>query len=187
MDPIVVQVTHVLSLLALGAGIGVLALGAALLARRLGFHSSPLKTLLDRAGKYALPLGFMVAAGGTLASLFYSNIAGFPPCPLCWWQRIFLYPQVIILGIAFIVRDVRAWRYVAALAICGAAVSVYHTYIQFGGEPLVPCGAGAATNQCAQLFFLEFGYITIPTMALTSFLLTIALMAAYKVTHNTNQ
>ena len=140
---------------------------------------------MSTAGAFALLGGFVIALGGVAASIFYSNMANFLPCTLCWWQRIFLYPQVLILGIAFMRRDARAWIYSMALSICGAAIALYHTYLQFGGSPLVPCGADAAASQCAQRYFLEFGYVTIPTMALTAFIVIIVLMVAHRMTHIT--
>jgi disulfide bond formation protein DsbB len=108
------------------------------------------------------------------SSLFYSEIAGFAPCLLCWWQRIFLYPQAIILFIALFKKDWRVRKYAIALSGLGSLVSIYHTYIQFGGESLAPCPVGGVS--CQIVYFVEYGYVTIPTMALTAFGLIILLM-----------
>src|SRR5258708_5189085 len=63
------------------------------------------KDLVEFIGERAIFFSFLVALAATLGSLFYSGIANFQPCLLCWWQRIFLYPQVILLFVAFLKKD----------------------------------------------------------------------------------
>lgn len=114
-------------------------------------------------------MGFLVAFLATAGSLLYSNIIGFPPCELCWVQRIFLYPQVIILGLALWKKTKDAAVYSLALSGLGALVAAFHYYGQmFNPDALSACEAGGVS--CAQLFFVEFGYITIPLMSLTTFI-----------------
>jgi disulfide bond formation protein DsbB len=118
-------------------------------------------------------LAFLTSVSGLLLSLFYSNVAGFPPCDLCWYQRIALYPQMVILAIALWKKETAARMYCIALSIFGAIVAIYNSYLQFGGNPLIPCDPN---NPCSQRFVFEFGYITIPTMSLTAFLFIIIVL-----------
>jgi disulfide bond formation protein DsbB len=111
-----------------------------------------------------------------VGSLFYSDSAGFIPCSLCWWQRIFLYPQAFILLFAMIKKRDDVAPYSIFLSAIGGLISLYHVFLQFGGSPFVPCSAGGAS--CSQRYFLEFGYVTLPTMALTGFLMILVFMWA---------
>lgn len=129
-------------------------------------------------GKNALAIGFIVALSGTAISLFYSEIAGYVPCNLCWLQRIFLYPQVIVLGMALWKKDARVADYSIALSLLGALVAAYHSYIQYGGSSFIPC---SSTGLCAQRFVFEYGYVTIPVMALTAFVFIIFLMLTQRL------
>ena len=117
-----------------------------------------------------LVIGFLIALGATAGSLFYSEIAGFEPCKLCWLQRIFIYPQSVLFAVALIKNKKDAADYSAPLSAIGGLVAAYHYYIQLGGSPLIPCSAASA-SACAQRFVMTFGYITIPLMALSAFAL----------------
>lgn len=139
--------------------------------------------------KYPLPflqnrgllLAFVVSAAATFASLFYSNVAGFPPCDLCWFQRIFMYPLVIILGMALIKRDRSIVDYALGLAIPGFFISLYHNYIYYINQGLgANCLLGASQVSCVKRYVFEFGYVTIPLMALTAFALVIVFLLMSK-------
>jgi disulfide bond formation protein DsbB len=130
--------------------------------------------------KYGVILAFLVALVATLGSLFYSEVAGFEPCKLCWFQRIFMYPLAVLLGTALIKRDYRYTFYPIVLAIIGAAISLYHNYIYYGGISVFPCPPFGAETSCTRVLVMEFGYITIPLMALTAFILIILLLAAQR-------
>lgn len=121
--------------------------------------------------RHALLLMFVVVLIATLGSLFYSEIAGYEPCKLCWLQRIFMYPQVIVLGLALWKKDPGIVDYVIALSAIGAVIAASHYYLQVSGVSILPCSAVGYSAACAQRFVLQFGYITIPMMALTAFLL----------------
>ena len=123
-------------------------------------------------------LAFVVALAGTLTSLFYSEIAHFAPCSLCTWQRVMLYPQVILLGAALWYKNKKLHIYTIILSVVGGILALYNTYIQFSGTSILPCGVSVS---CTKRYFLEFGYITIPTMAFTSFLLIILLLIAIRM------
>src|SRR5437773_798923 len=104
----------------------------------------PLAALRRWLWGYELWAAFLVAAVATAGSLFYSEIAGYLPCDLCWFQRICMYPlSIILLGMA-IAGDNRAVRYVLPLPLVGAGVSIYHMLIQYGAikEPAA-CFASA--------------------------------------------
>jgi disulfide bond formation protein DsbB len=96
-------------------------------------------------------------------------------------QRVFLYPQVIILGIALWRRHQHVTEYIIALSIGGALFAGYQYYIQMGGADILPCPASnIASAECSRRYIFEFGYITFPLMSLVSFLTLIVLMMFQK-------
>ncbi len=127
--------------------------------------------------KNGIKLAFIVALVAASGSLFYSNYAGFVPCILCWYQRIFMYPEVIILGLALIKKDNRIVDYSLALSIIGLAISIYHNYIYFTGLHSNVC---TSAESCTAPYITEFGYIIIPMMALTAFALISLLLISKK-------
>ncbi len=118
----------------------------------------------------ALLVGFIVSLLATAGSLIYSDILHFEPCKLCWFQRIFMYPQVILMGIALIRKDYSMKIYGFVMSAIGAAIALYHYIGQFGGVTL-PCSALGQSVSCSDKFITHFGYITIPMMAFSAFLL----------------
>jgi disulfide bond formation protein DsbB len=143
---------------------------------------SPLATLRGWLWGYELWGGFVVAAIATGGSLFYSEIAGFTPCELCWYQRICMYPLSALLLLFAWNGESRASRYLLPLPVVGAGVSIYHMLIQYGAikEPAI-CqvsapGVGCGTNWLAGRPDASFGYLSIPTLALTGFLLLIGFL-----------
>lgn len=115
-------------------------------------------------GKRAIGLGLLITLSAVAGSLFYSNVVGFLPCDLCWWQRVLVYPQLVIFLTAMKFKDRKVFRYSWRLSVLAALVSIYHVYVQLGGNPLIPC---SATATCTKIYVSAYGYITIPTMALT--------------------
>ena len=109
-----------------------------------------------------------------VASLFYSNVIGFDPCELCWWQRIFIYPQIVIFGIALYnerrhnIQDNMVFVYSLALSFCGAVIALFQYYGQFFDPDLLSLCTKTGAS-CAKLYFVSFGYITIPLMSLTAY------------------
>ena len=124
---------------------------------------------------YELWAGFVVAAIATGGSLFFSQIAGYPPCEMCWFQRICMYPLSLLLLLIAWRGDYRAARYLLPFPVVGAGVSIYHLLIEnhVVAEPTA-CQVGGAG--CAAKWINEFGYMTIPTLALTGFLLLIGFL-----------
>lgn len=137
-------------------------------------------TVFDRitgwVGKHALGLSCGVALGAVVGSLVYSEVVGFEPCVLCWIQRVCIYPQALFFGLALWWKERAILAYGFVLSVIGAVVALYHTYTQLGGRSLTPCTSTGGA--CAKIYVLEFGYITIPTMALTVFALLIVMYLA---------
>ena len=125
---------------------------------------------------YELWAAFVVAAIATGGSLFFSQIANFPPCELCWFQRICMYPLSILTLWMALNADNRASRYLLPLPIVGACVSIYHLLIENGVIKEPNQCIQSAPGGCAVKWINEFGYMTIPTLTLTAFLLLIGFL-----------
>ena len=130
--------------------------------------------------KYAIPLAFLVAVSATLGSLTYSEVVGFDPCLLCWYQRVFMYPSALLLWIAMYKKEKVIADYVLSLSAVGAVIAAYHYLIQIGAAPEVACSAVGYSVSCAENFVMQLGYITIPMMSLTAFLFIAVLMLVLK-------
>ncbi len=130
-------------------------------------------------GRHALPLAFLVAILAVSGSLFYSEVVGFEPCVLCWWQRVFTYPLMIIFGTALLSRNKSAFLYAVPLSTLSAIVALYHSYVYLGGKSFIPCTA--VGGACSKIYVMAFGYITIPMMSLTIALYILLLAWANKV------
>jgi disulfide bond formation protein DsbB len=124
----------------------------------------------------ALWIALAVASIAMLGSLYYSEVAHFTPCKLCWYQRIAMYPLVPVLAIAAWRRDHGIRPYVAFLATLGGAISVYHILVE--RFPNLESSTCDPTNPCSLIWVNTFGYLTIPTMALSAFALIAVLMVA---------
>lgn len=122
-----------------------------------------------------LRLAWVMAVVATLGSLYYSQIAHFIPCEYCWYQRIAMYPLVIIFGIAAAYRDRGIDRYARAIAGIGALIAAYHVALEV--FPGLDTGACTVTTPCTLVWFREFGYISLPVLALTAFLLILTLLS----------
>jgi disulfide bond formation protein DsbB len=126
-------------------------------------------------GRYGLYFAWVVSLIATGGSLYFSEVLGFIPCTLCWVQRIFMYPLAIMLGMASYRGDRRIIPYVLPLTVIGGCVSLFHYLLQkVPGLALVfPCKVGVP---CAQDYIDWFGFITIPFLALTAFILITVLL-----------
>jgi disulfide bond formation protein DsbB len=126
-------------------------------------------------GDAALGLAWTVALVSTLGSLYYSEVAGFTPCELCWYQRIAMYPLVVLLGIAAWRGDRAIARATIPLTTIGAAIATWHSLLQ-----RFPALSGTTscdpTAPCTAIYVWQLGYITIPIMALSGFLAITALV-----------
>ena len=125
---------------------------------------------------YELWCVFLVASIATGGSLFFSETAHFIPCELCWYQRICMYPLSIITLLAALANDRRVARYLLPLPLFGAGVSVYHLLVENGVVEQARACLISAPGGCATKWIDEFGYVTIPVLALTGFALCFAFL-----------
>lgn len=179
MNPLVQPVTLGLSYLTLLGGILIILWLIWLMGRR-SFKSGKINRWLDVFSAQGIKFAFVIALVATLGSLFYSEIAGFEPCKLCWYQRILMYPQVLLWGMAWWKQDKHIADYAISLALVGAVIAAYHYLLALKPTVAVTCSAIGYSASCAQNFFLQLGYITIPMMALTAFILIIICGLAVK-------
>jgi disulfide bond formation protein DsbB len=136
----------------------------------------PLAAIRSAIWGYELWLAFLVAAIATGGSLFFSEIADFIPCELCWYQRICMYPIALLTLLMALANDHRAARYLLPLPLAGAGVSIYHLLVENGVVEQSQACLVSAPGGCATKWINEFGYVTIPTLALTAFALTFAFL-----------
>jgi disulfide bond formation protein DsbB len=129
----------------------------------------------DVVAPQALGLALAVAAVATSGSLYFSEVAHFTPCRLCWYQRICMYPLVPLLAWGGWRRDLQVRVLATALAGVGAAIASYHVLIE--RYPTLESGACDPTNPCSLIWVRRFGYLTIPTMALSAVALILTLLA----------
>jgi disulfide bond formation protein DsbB len=130
---------------------------------------------------YTFYLGFLVALGAFALSLFYSEVVGYPPCELCWIQRIFIYPQVILFGMELYKKERSIVDFSIVFATLGSLVSIYHIYVENGGTRGLACADPSNGGvSCAIRYIYEFGYVTMPIMCLTASLFIIVILLNYK-------
>ena len=115
-------------------------------------------------------VSFLATAG----SLYFSEVANYLPCTLCWYQRIAMYPLVVILGIAAVRRDIGIRIYAIPVAAIGAAIAAYHYLLEW--FPEIDTGACSAVIPCTQVWFREFGFVSMPLLALVAFGLIITFL-----------
>lgn len=111
-----------------------------------------------------------------LGSLFFSLVMGLPPCDLCWYQRIAMYPLVLILGLGLFKKDRTSLDYAFPLVIIGWLIAAYHNLLYYNiiPETMAPCKAGIS---CTTRYIEWFGFVTIPLLSLTAF--TVILVCLY--------
>lgn len=127
----------------------------------------------------ALPIATAVATVATAGSLWMSEVAGYVPCVLCWYQRIAMYPLVVVLGVAAWRRDAQVWRTAVPISVIGSAISIWHLVIERNPSLAGPCDPAAP---CAVRWVEEFGVLTLPAMALVGFVTVIVLTLAARPT-----
>ena len=131
-----------------------------------------LKKLLDQNSLY---LAWLIAAVSTAGSLYFSEIAKFTPCNLCWYQRIVMYPLVAVLAVGIIRKDRSTPYFVLPLSLIGSLIALYHELLNIGAisEPITPCGLGVS---CTTRYINWFGFVSIPLLSLLAFVTISALM-----------
>ena len=181
MNPIVAPVAKLLNILTLLVDAGIVVfLAGALVAT----FSKPFKKwregILKTIAHSCRLMAFIVALTAMSGSLFFSEVAKYTPCILCWWQRIFMYPQTLLIGLGIVKNDKQIADYARGMSLVGMVIAGYHYYIQLGGNKFIPCSTVGYSVDCAQRFTMEFGYITIPMMSLTAFTAIFLLMTVFK-------
>jgi disulfide bond formation protein DsbB len=118
-----------------------------------------------------------VATLATLGALFMSEVMGFAPCVLCWWQRIFMFPLALLLALGMFPFDAKVLRYAMPLALIGLAVAAFHVLLTMGiiPESLAPCRQGIP---CKTIQIEWFGFVTIPLLSVAAFLAINGLLIA---------
>lgn len=129
--------------------------------------------------KYVLYIAFFQAFTAMLISLFFSEILKFPPCVLCWYQRIFMYPLVVIFAVGILKKDKLVSFYAWPLIAAGWLIALYHNLLYYNilPEAAAPCINGVS---CTTKFIEWFGFITIPFLSLTAFTILGLLMLIYR-------
>lgn len=158
------------ALLAVGANLAVAGYAVALVAGRTSMRERISASLVG----YEIPFAWIAATTATVGSLYLSEVVHLIPCTYCWYQRIAMYPLVIILGVAWWRKDRSVAWFTVPLASIGLAISGWHYLVQqvpsLGGNS---CSVGVP---CNSMLVREFGFISIPYMAGSAFLLILALM-----------
>lgn len=180
MSEISIITTDFFSYATLCAQLFILIFSAILILTILNHPNKYLHSLVQKGANHAYLLGFIVSFGALVSSMFYSNVIGFDPCELCWWQRVFIYPQAVLFAIAFYnervnkIRDSFVFIYSFALSLFGAFIALFQYYGQmFNPDILAVCESQGVS--CSKIFFVSFGYITIPMMSLTAYAILILL------------
>jgi disulfide bond formation protein DsbB len=122
---------------------------------------------------------WVVALVATLGSLFFGEVMKLPPCTLCWYQRICLFPLALVLAVGIAKRDRNLVAYALPLVIVGLGISLYHNLLYFGviPETLTPCTQGVS---CSARQLELFGFLTIPLLALGAFSSILACLLAHR-------
>jgi disulfide bond formation protein DsbB len=163
----------VLALIALGGGVGIVAL------RLLPWPAGQrVGVTIDRWSTW---LAWLVAATATAGSLYFSEVAHYVPCRLCWYQRICMYPMSVILLIGALRRDRAVRWYALPLACVGLVISAYHYLIEW--YPSLEATSCDPLAPCTLVWFRRFGFVSLPFAAGCGFLAIIALLTCrYKQT-----
>lgn len=133
------------------------------------------RRLLTWVGEVRNLLGALVALGSTLGSLYLSEVEGFIPCEYCWYQRIAMYPIVVVLGVAVVIPSASARWTATILAGAGTAIAAYHVQLQAFPDQSSSCDP---TAPCTAVWLDVFGFIHIPTMALAGFVTILTVLWA---------
>lgn len=157
-----------LALLCFAAAAGVVVL------RIVARTTAPARELLDGLAPLALPIPALVTSVSMLGSLYFSNVVGYRPCLMCWYQRTAMYPLAVMLVIAAVRRDRGVNRYALPIAGIGAAIALYHWLLE--RWPTLDTGSCSADAPCSVPYFENFGFVTLAFMALAAFTTTLVFL-----------
>ena len=123
---------------------------------------------MNRVNSSLVLIMFIVASLATLGSLFFSEVMEFVPCSMCWYQRIFMYPLVLIFLLNLLYPDDKLFKYASPLVFVGLGFALYHNLLMWGiiPESAVPCKQGVP---CSTEYFEYFGFINIPFLSLSAY------------------
>ena len=141
--------------------------------------SSGQSSITEQSSWMLIFIAWLLATIATLGSLFFSEVMEIQPCVLCWYQRIFMYPLVVIFLVGLFPLDRNVIRYALPIAVIGWGISVYH-YLLYSGyipETMQPCSQGVS---CAEINLELLGFITIPMLSILSYSAIIALLLVFK-------
>ena len=125
--------------------------------------------------KLSVYLAWAVALTATLGSLYFQYVLRLTPCVLCWYQRIEMYPLVIVLAVAILRKERKIYQYVLPLSIIGMCIALYHylLYIKIIPDTYAPCTTGVS---CTTRLIEWFGFVNIPLLSLIAFTIITLLM-----------
>ena len=136
--------------------------------------------LFRKNPEWLLYIAFTQAAISILGSLYYSEVLHLTPCLLCWYQRIAMYPQVLIIGAAIVKEDKNVMWYGLPLAIIGWIIALYHNLLMYNIlESAETCSGGVS---CTDIQVAYLGFITIPFLSLVAFTVVCGSLIAYQRT-----
>lgn len=133
---------------------------------------------LKRWVRYIPHAAWAMALVATMGSLYFSEVMHLPPCLLCWYQRIAMYPLVAILAVGILRKDKAVALYALPSVLIGLGIAIYHNllYWKILPESIAPCTLGVS---CTTKFFEWFGFVTIPFMSLMAFVVLTVLLITY--------
>ena len=134
----------------------------------------------DDSGWTPLFAAWLVSLVATLGSLFFSEVMGLPPCVLCWYQRVCMYPLAAIFTVGLVTRDRRAAQYAWPLVLTGLTVAIYHNLLYYNilPESIAPCASGVS---CTDRQIEWLGVVTIPLLSLTAFAIIAACLLRFRL------
>ncbi|MDB5259775.1 MAG: disulfide bond formation protein DsbB [Candidatus Nomurabacteria bacterium] len=135
---------------------------------------------LPRVANYVFPIGFITSLAGLVGSLYYSEVLGILPCDLCWFQRVFLYPQAFMFAYAWYKKDSSVLAYSIILSTLGLLIGAYQHVMQLGYSVYRPCSTAPFAVDCSTPTFIEYGFVTFPLMAVVLFAILILIAVTHK-------
>ena len=139
--------------------------------------SSTTETTSERLRGWLLPLAWLQALVATVGSLYFSEVMGYVPCNMCWYQRILMYPLVAVFTVSLLKRDGMAKRYGLPLAVFGLAIAIFHNLVYYNVIAEGQIGICLASVPCTTRWFEWFGFISIPQLSLIAFtVITVSLL-----------
>ncbi len=126
-----------------------------------------------------LYIAWITAVASMVGSLYFGEVLGLVPCSLCWYQRITMYPLVLIIGVAIVKKDRHFYQYALPLSIIGGAIAFYQNLLYYNviQERLTPCTFGIS---CTTKYIQLLGFIDIPLLSLLSFILITTTLLIHK-------